>query len=333
MTVEQVRELFAQGHSDRVIGGMLGVSKDAVFRLRKRHCIGGTVHTIDDSAPQTRDVPLELPPRPFAVKIPSPARGLPASGVTRAVVYGDAHFPYQDDKALAIVQGIAKEVKPHVLLNVGDVVDCWQISRFDKNPTRRDSLQDNIDQAREHLAQMAAIVPNARRVLLEGNHEDRLGRTICGLEGAQRELAKLRAFQNAMTWPVLLGLDDIGWEWVKGRDQSKTQILPKLITKHGTVVRKWSGLTARGEWEKYGASGLSGHTHRLGHFLHRDHNGTATWLETGCTCSLEPEYGTDFDWQQGCIVLTWSADHRLMNTEIVSMRDGSALYRDTELVA
>lgn len=129
-----------------------------------------------------------------------------------------------------------------------------------------------------------------------------------------------------MTWPSLLDLANIGWTWVPERKQSRTPILPKLITKHGTKVNKWSGGSAKGEWEKYGASGVSGHTHRAGQFLHRDHNGTASWTEMGCTCDLDPEYGTDFDWQQSFGVFTWSADYKIMNTNLVIIRDGSTLW-------
>jgi hypothetical protein len=270
--------------------------------------------------------PLDVPVRPFTVSVPK-APAIITGKVLTAVIYGDTHFPYQDEKALRVVQGIVKSVKPTVLVNDGDLVDCWQISRFDKDPTRKDSLQDNIDEAREHLAEMALLAPKTRRVLLEGNHESRLTRTIWGLEGAARELPKLRAFNQAMTWPKLLETQAIGWEWVSERDQSKTAILPKIITKHGTVVRKWSGASARGEWERYGKSGTSGHTHRLGTFYHRDHNGTASWTETGCTCLLDPPYGTDFDWIQGCVLLTWNKDRRLMQTELLAIRDGQTLFR------
>lgn len=275
---------------------------------------------------------LDVPVRPFAVRVPQPP---PASEgkVFSAVVYGDTHIPFHDTAAIKVVQAIVKDVKPDVLLNVGDLVDCWSISRFDKDPARRDTLQDNIDEARTHLAEMALLAPKSRRVLLEGNHEARLTKLVWGLDGAARELPKLRLFQQAMTWPTLLELDAIGWEWVPERQQSRTPILPKIITKHGSVVRKWSGASALGEWQKYGASGLSGHVHRLGHFLHRDHNGVASWIETGCTCLLDPPYGTDFDWAQGAVVMTWNKDRRLMQAELVSIRDGAALWRDKEVAA
>jgi hypothetical protein len=275
--------------------------------------------------------PLD-PVRPFAVQVRK-AAAVQTGAVYKAVVYGDTHVPFHDPAALEVVKAVAKHVRPDCIVNVGDLVDAWQISRWDKDPTRKDTLQENIDESRQHLAEVALAFPKARRVLLEGNHEARLTKAIWKLEGAARELPKLRLFQTTMTWPTLLELDAIGWEWIGERDQTRTSVLPKIITKHGSALRSWSGGSARAEWTKYGASGLSGHSHRLGLYLHRDHNGTASWIETGCTCLLDPPYGTDYDWQQGCVVLTWNKDRRLMQTEFVSVRDGSALFRDKELVA
>ena len=274
---------------------------------------------------------LDLPVRPFEVPIPLLSRkSIDNRKWFTAVVYGDSHFPFQDDTALSVILSLIKDVNPDVVLHVGDLVDAWQISRFDKDPARRDTLQENIDAARIHLHQVAQVAPKAKRYLLEGNHEQRLTRAIWQMDGAQREFARLRVFQKAMTWPRLLELDSIGFKFVPEREQSRTIILPKLITKHGTVIRKWSGATARGEWEKYGRSGLSGHSHRLGWFTHRDHNGRANWAETGCCCLLDPPYGVDLDWGQGAVVMTWTADRRLQNVEFCGIRDGRAIWRNRE---
>lgn len=284
-------------------------------------------------APSKISQVLSLPVRPFEVEIPAPAQSASPKKWTAAVVYGDTHVPFHDPAAVGVLHGIIKDARPDVIVNVGDLVDCWQISRFDKDPARLDTLQENIDQARIHLHQIAQLAPKARRVILEGNHENRLGRAIWKLEGAQREFARLRVFQQAMTWPNLLQLDSIGWQFVGERDQSRTKILPKIITKHGSVVRKWSGWSGKGEWEKYGRSGVSGHTHRLGWFVHRDHNGNSNWAETGCTCLLESPYGVDYDWQQGFVVMTWNADFRLQETQFVSIRDGAAIWNQREYSA
>jgi len=307
-----------------------GRTQDSVEGRMRRLGLERTLAPYDITLPSPVERVLELPVRPFTVPIPKSAPFSYPKAWTTAVVYGDTHVPYQDKDAIAIVMAVIADAQPDIIVNLGDLVDAWQISHFSKDPSRLDTLQDNIDEAREHLHQVSQIAPSARKVLLEGNHETRLSRIICGLEGPQRELGRLRAFQQALQWPNLLQLDSIGWEWVPERLQSRTQVLPKIITKHGTVVRKWSGLSAKGEWEKYGRSGISGHTHRLGTFLHRDHNGNSQWIESGCTCLLDAPYGVDFDWQQGLIVLTWNEDAFLQNVEMIAIRDGRAIWRDRE---
>lgn len=270
---------------------------------------------------------LALPPRPFAVPVPKPKAPAVLKGFRRTLVYGDTHVPHHDPAALSVIMGWAKDNGPESILHVGDLLDCYGISRFSKDPNRVHGLQDEIDLAREHLHQMAQLCPKADRWLLEGNHEDRLRKVIWDLPGGAAELARLTSFQRAMTWPALLQLPDIGWEFVPTHEQTKTPILPKLITKHGTVVRKWSGFTAKGEWERYGKGGLSGHTHRLGKFYHRDHNGSHMWVETGCTCSLDPEYMLDPDWQQGFVVVTHTADGDRYAVEDVYIESGVAVWR------
>jgi hypothetical protein len=199
--------------------------------------------------------------------------------------------------------------------------------RYDKDPQNIHGLQDEIDLVRTHLHQVAQIAPQAQRYYLEGNHEDRLRRLIWNLPGTASELARLRSFQQAMTWPSLLELDGIGWEFVPAGEQSRKQILPRLITKHGDTVRRWSGMSAKGEWERYGQSGISGHVHRLGRFYTSDRNGAHTWVEAGCLCDTDPRYTRDPNWQNGLVVVEHSADRQRFEMHLVYCQDGRALWR------
>jgi hypothetical protein len=104
-------------------------------------------------------------------------------------------------------------------------------------------------------------------------------------------------------------------------------LLPKFILKHGNVVRKWSGWSAKGEWERYGKSGASGHVHRLGMFFHRDWNGNHVWAETGCLCSLNPDYMRDPDWQQGFVVASFERSTGAFQVEPVYIHRGNAVWR------
>lgn len=267
-------------------------------------------------------------PAPFAVKIPKTARKRPRKWL-KGLIYGDSHSLFSDPKALGVVKAIVKDTQPDVIVHVGDLLDCYHLSDFDRNPARVFNIQDEINWGRQHLHEIAQLAPNAERWLLEGNHEDRLNRTIWRLSGAASQLPKLDIVSEAMTWPKLLKLDEVGWEWVPAGLQSKTSILPKIITKHGTTVSRWSGATAKAEWLKYGKSGVSGHVHRMGTFFHRDHNGAHKWVESGCTCKLDPEWVSDPDWQQGCLMYTGNAAGDWFNIETVYIQDGKGMYRDT----
>jgi hypothetical protein len=81
------------------------------------------------------------------------------------------------------------------------------------------------------------------------------------------------------------------------------------------------------ELRKYGKSGSSGHTHRLGVVWHRDSNGSHTWVETGCTCLLDAEYCVDPDWNAGCIFLTFDKETGAVAAEPVFVFNGLGVFR------
>jgi predicted phosphodiesterase len=264
--------------------------------------------------------------RPLSVTIPDPVPREEGRTLT-ALEWSDSHFPFHDPNVLGIVQAIAQDTQPDFLIHKGDLLDCRHLSRFDKDPARMESQQDEIDQAREHLAVMRLTCPNSRFFFLEGNHEDRLRKTLWQMEGPAAVLAGLRVVKKVLTWPVLLGLDELKIEFVPYGEQTKTKILPKFISKHGSVVRGKSGATASAEQAKYNKSGSSGHTHRLGVVWHRDSNGSHVWIETGCTCRLDPEYCVDPDWQNACVFLTFDKETGAVTPEPVFIHNGLGVFR------
>lgn len=327
------------GGWDRV-GKTMGVPGDACGQKYRRIRQGSVAATQPKLAPppSIKDVHdfIDIPPRPFQVPIAKGATATPGKPF-KAVVIGDRQVPFHDPKAEAVAIGIVKDVKPDVVLDMGDATDCWQISDYDRDPNRMGTLQDDLDQSRAILHRLAQAAPKARRVLLEGNHEDRLRRMIWRLPGTAAELARLRVFQQTMTWPFLLGLGEIGWEWVPTDEQSRATILPKLITIHGHQLRgsiSVEGAAARKAIQKYGRSVVVGHHHRACIVTRRDHNGQTFGIETGCLCLLDGQpYGTDFNWQQAVTVFEWTANRKVMAVTQVHIRDGRALWRGTELAA
>ncbi len=270
------------------------------------------------------------PPPPFAVPVPAPAPR--AAGQPRkALIIPDVHIPFHDLGAVAVMEAILAEYQPDYLVCIGDLLDAGRLSqKFPTDPNRIDTLQDDINTARVKLHQWAELAPHAERWLLEGNHEQRLTRLIWGLEGAERELAKLDAFRDALTWPVMLGLAEIGWQWVAYDDQPRADVLPHLLVKHGNFVSAEAGMTAKREWQKYGHSGVSGHTHRAVIWRHKDYNGQATWVEAGCLCRYDTPGAASPNWQQAVTLIEWNADGSLMHAEQVLIREGRAWWRGAE---
>ncbi|HSE45383.1 MAG TPA: metallophosphoesterase [Gemmatimonadales bacterium] len=328
------------GGWDRV-GKALGVPGDSCAQKYRRVRQGATVATQPQIKPpptvkDVHDYLPELPPKSFAVPIPKAAA--PVAGKPfRAVVFGDSQIPFHDPACLAVVEAVIKDVQPHALVHVGDVIDAYEVSDYDKDPARLGTLQKDINATRAKLHQWAQLAPKARRVLLEGNHEDRLRRAIWRIPGAAHAITRLDDFQRAMCWPSLLRLDEIGWEWIPTAEQSQAQILPKLIVIHGhqvsggTVVE---GGMARKAIQKFGRSAILGHGHRASVLARRDHNGQTFGIETGCTCLLDGQsYIVDPNWQQAVTVIEWTANRRIMAVTQVHIRDGRALWRGTELAA
>lgn len=276
-----------------------------------------------DSFMPVRPVKVEVPetkPKARAIEVPS--------GTFTSLHYGDVHFPFQDDRALEVLYAIIEDLQPNLIVNHGDLVDAYLISRFEKDPSHRISLQNELEMAASHLGTVRNLSPESECWLVEGNHEDRLRRQLWKMaeSAPNREIVLLPTIQSALEWESLLGLNDLDWDYIR----EKRVLFDRLVIKHGTMVRKWSSYTARGEWEKYGKGGISGHTHRMGAFYHRDLSGSDVWLEHGCLCDLDPDYAESPDWQQGFVVVSWNEDRSLFGTEPVHIHEGRAFFRGRE---
>lgn len=262
--------------------------------------------------------------KPLAVTLP-PAGKL-KKGLQSWVIIPDVHVPFHDNRALAVVAQIIRILDPYGILQIGDLLDAYSLSRFPKDPRLMVKLQDEVDKARGILAAWRIIAPNAKMVLLEGNHSFRIRRTLWESPPAAQALLTLEAVQEALTWPKLLGLKELRIEHVP---YGELYHLPKMVAKHGELVRSQAAYSAAAEHRKEGISGISGHTHRIGLFCSSDHNGAQTWLEVGHVCDLvKMDYVRRPNWQQGCAVITFDPETGANAIEIIRIQNGLAVFRD-----
>lgn len=86
------------------------------------------------------------------------------------VVLSDIHFPYQDDKAIKAALNFVKTNPVDTIILNGDILDFYDVSSFDKDPSRINSLQKEIDMAQKFFKKLRTIKPDARIVFIKGNH-------------------------------------------------------------------------------------------------------------------------------------------------------------------
>ena len=236
--------------------------------------------------------------------------------MNKFVVIGDCHIPFQDKSAIkAFFRFIKKEQPDTVVLN-GDIIDMYDVSTFDKDPERINSLQGELDEAIVFFKGLRKLLPDAKLIFIKGNHCARLEKYL----KKHPELFSL----DALKLPNLLRLKDFDIEYC-----DKYYQLGSLKITHGSIVRKFAGYTAHAELDKNDCSGISGHTHRLAVYYKKTPSRSLMWAESGCLCELEPEYVDNPDWTQGFIYGTIHKDSfSIMPVPIVDGKIKCPLWED-----
>lgn len=162
-------------------------------------------------------------------------------------VLGDIHIPFHDEKTLDNVFDCVIDNQPKYIVLLGDVLDCYSISRFTKRPDRIRNLETEINIFYHLMKDLKKELPNTEIHYILGNHEMRLEKLI-------------------LDNPGLYGLRNLGYEKLFRLDEldiayHKTKvIIDDFIYYHGDVVRKNAGYSAKAEYEDHRMkNGISGH--------------------------------------------------------------------------
>ena len=230
------------------------------------------------------------------------------------VISNDFHGQFRDSVACELFKGFLRREQPERLVLDGDIVDFYSISRFDKDPSRKEDLQDELNDSFNFLVDIRECIPDADIDYIEGNHEARLRKYL-------RSKAPALATLDALNIESLLGLNELDIRY-----EEDGIWLGDLFVYHGSIVRTQSGMTAHAELLKNGCSGMSGHCHRDGKAQVRNRKGNLCWWENYCMCDLNPEYIKGVaNWSQGWSVVT--LDGRRPCVEQIAVIGGSYTYR------
>lgn len=230
-------------------------------------------------------------------------------------VLSDMHIPFQDDETIRNVFDCIVDCQPRNIVLLGDILDCYSISRFLKDPSRYRNLQDEINIFYKMMRELKREIPKTDIHYVLGNHENRLSKLVKENDG----LYGLKALDPAQ----IFRLDDLGIYYHKTK-----VIIDDFIYYHGDVVRKDASYSAKAEYEQHnGNNGISGHTHRAGSYYKTYAQRVGFWLENGCLCKMEPDYINDPDkanWQH-CINIIDTYDGLNQGTQII-INDHKFMY-------
>jgi len=214
-------------------------------------------------------------------------------------VLNDTQIPFQDQRAIREVELFLAKLQPDIVMTPGDLGDFYGISDFDKNPARANMLQSDLRGVNNFYKRQRALLPNARMIEEDGNHEDRLRRYL---------------WSKA---PALASLDCLTVEGLYGLKENEVEHVPYgegvlvngiFMVTHGNIIRAHAGYTAKGMSDKWGGSGIMGHTHRGGSYYRRDRFGVYGWWENFSLCDLNPDYVSHPNWQQGFSLVHFTKD-------------------------
>lgn len=157
-----------------------------------------------------------------------------------ALICGCSHDPYCDNKFWLATCDFAKRLKPDVFHRNGDMFDFYQISRFDKDPERADTMAQDREVFWEHEDQMEKSLPkDCVKVASRGNHEDRVYDYL--LHNPDIRLFMKNFGMTMPTWDSFLGLDKRGYIVHDTESDRCPQVMyGNLMVWHGAKFNKFA---------------------------------------------------------------------------------------------
>lgn len=259
---------------------------------------------------------------------------------------GDELEPTHDERAIEVALAITRDVKPNVIVMVGDNIDAPEFGKYRLTPAFQRTMQAAIDRATTLCAQLRAIAPDAEIVWLAGNHEERIPNYL--LDNASAAFG-LRRGNTPESWPVLsipylCRMDETGVDYRAGYPAGQYWINQRLRVIHGDKVASGNS-TAHKYLATEKTSVIYGHIHRRewAERTREDWDGAKTVMAAtpGCLARIDgvvpsTKQGTDLDgrplrrvedWQSGIAVVTFENGEGRFVYEQVAIHDGWAHYR------
>jgi len=339
-------------------------AKDTDGEFQVKDLIGFQINPRWESGPEW---PVVQPAKPTVIKAGERKNRAPLKGWEIAVVLPDPQIgyrmyengeldPYHEeaamDVAIQIIEFLDHEVGVNQVVNLGDFLDLPQQGKYDQEPMFAHTTQLAIDAGHVFLARQRAAAPDAKVVVIEGNHDRRMQKfiTLNAMSAFGLKRANVPESWPVMSLPYLLRLDELDIEYIDAYPAGAHWINEKLRAIHGDKVRS-NGSTAAGYTnEMPHISTVFGHIHRqeIQSKTTFDRLGKikSMAISPGCLCRVDGAVpsvkgSTHIDgrpatyyenWQQGISVITYKPEGSF-HVELVHIDDGKTLFRGHEFKA
>jgi predicted phosphodiesterase len=312
-----------------------------------------------DWTPLHRAKPVEIRatknPRPrkgqyrVAVILPDPQIGYRDLGVRGLDPFHDERAM---DIAIQITAWLEENDRVDEVINLGDFLDLPSQGRFDQEPAFAFTTQKAVDRGHMFLQeQRGAAGPQAKIVLIEGNHDRRMEKFILSNTASTFGLKRANMDElPVMSIPYLLRLKEINVDYIDAYPAGAYWITDTLRAVHGDKVRSGGSTAAAYTNAAPHISTIFGHVHRqeLQAKTVFDKNGPikSVAVSPGCLCRVDGAVpsvngSTKIDgtpatfyenWQQGVAVVSYKKTGEFF-TELVQINDGVAVFRGREFKA
>jgi len=236
--------------------------------------------------------------------------------LTNVLVLSDIHIPYHHIPAIeeAVNYGIIKKIDS-ILLN-GDVLDCYQLSKFQPDPRER-HFGEEIIAFQQFIKTLKGIFPDAPIFYKLGNHEERYEKTMI-TRCAEFLGIPIFEFEN------VLGCKELGVTVIKDQRIVHVGNLP-VFHGHELQMKAVSVNPARTLFLKTHVSSMCSHLHRTSSHTEPSLNEDITCWSTGHLGEPFPKYARINKWNWGCarIEKNSEGDFEVINVNLTKNK----LYR------
>lgn len=216
-----------------------------------------------------------------------PFRGkLPKKAFDDIIIFSDAQIGYRNidgimvpmhhEPSITAALKFTDFIKPKFLVDAGDTTDFGELGRFGPSANHFEgTLQPSLQRTHDMYAQFTAVSPKAERFIVDSNHVKRLGDFVIKNAYPLYNIKAAGDKYPALSYPSLLKLDEIGWEFIGGYGSAEYDHKGRddLAVIHGTFAVSNGSTASKLAKANYGRNIVQGHKHSIESHYHTDRKG------------------------------------------------------------